>query len=108
MSFVNNQFVAADFEKENDSTLIGGNDYFDIHMRQLNSKDIVYLKATTFKEPISVNRLALIYKLKGDVSEVYRNDRMASEFQAMKLGLQNKGLKLLKASKTGCYMVAIR
>lgn len=104
-SFVNNQFVAADFEKENDSTLIGGNDYFDIHVHQLiNKQDCLFESSTKFKEPTKVNRLALIYKYKGDVSEVYRNNRMASEFLGNEAWLAKQGFKITQGVENWmCY-----
>ncbi len=100
MAIVDSQYVESEVKQINDSTIQFSNDYFEMKWNCLGGKyqgrsnTYFFGSETEFKKPTKINRLALIYKYKGQVTEVYRNNRIASPFFGNEVWLGKQGFKL--------------
>ncbi len=94
-SIINNQHEKSSLELS-DSLLIGQNNHLTIEIGKLNSKNtVIWNMQTKFKKTTKINRLALIYKYKGKITEVYRNNRIAAnEIKGNEIWLGKQGFKL--------------
>lgn len=94
-SMINNQYKKSSFELS-DSIITGKNDYFNIEVNPINKSDEFLCSIQTkFKKTTEINRLALIYKYKGKITEVYRNNRIAAnEIKGNEIWLGKQGFKL--------------
>ena len=104
-SIINNQIEKSSLIIS-DSLIIGESNHLTIEINQSNSKNsILWDMNTTFKKTTKVNRLALIYKYKGEITEVYRNNGIASnEIYGNEIWLGKQGFKLsLDSLNWFCY-----
>tara|TARA_Y100000589_G_scaffold324277_2_gene360188 strand:- start:220 stop:2577 length:2358 start_codon:yes stop_codon:yes gene_type:complete len=86
--------------------IVGGNHHFNIEAFQTNKNNgIVWDIKTRFKKKSKVNRLALIYNYKGNITEVYRNNRIVSnKIYGNEIWIGNQGFRLnLDSLDWFCY-----
>ena len=94
-SFISGNPEPVKFELENDNSALVSNKHLDIEVEQLRQgNSYLFGSVTKFKIPTKVNRLALVYKYKGKISEVYRNNRIASELMGNEAWLARQGFKI--------------
>lgn len=106
VSLINDKLEASNFEFDKDSNIIGSNDFFDIEVNNFKEQNgYLFGGITKFKKTTKVNRLALIYKYKGEITEVYRNNRMASsQIFGNEIWLGKEGFKLtVDSTNWFCY-----
>ncbi len=104
-SIINNQSEESSL-KLLDRMIIGENDYLNIVASQTNqNNELLWEIKTKFKKTTKINRLALIYKYKGSITEVYRNNRIASsEIYGNEIWLGKQGFKLnIDSLEWFCY-----
>ena len=106
VSLINGKLEPSYFELDKDGYVTASNNFFDIQVN--NSKEqhgFLFGGTTNFKKATKVNRLALIYKYKGEITEVYRNNRMASnQIYGNEIWLGKEGFKLtIDSTNWFCY-----
>ena len=95
VSFIQGNPEPAKLELNGDTSISGSNKYFDIQVDQWKQGvSYVFGGSTKFKIPTKINRLALVYKYKGKISEVYRNNRIASKLMGNEAWLAKQGFKI--------------
>ena len=106
VSFINDKLEPSSFKFNEEGDIIGSNDFFDIEIKNSKEKNgVLFNGVSKFKKPTKVNRLAIIYKYKGEITEVYRNNRMASnQIYGNEIWLGKEGFKLtIDSTNWFCY-----
>ena len=106
VSIINGNVEPTNFKAEDDSSLIATNDYLTVNVNGFKEANgYLFGSETKFNKKCSVGRLAVIYKLKGEITEVYRHNRIASEnIYGNEIWLGEEGFKLTTDStKWICY-----
>ncbi len=95
-------------QSSTDSSLILKHDNNDLttNITILKSgNEINYSTKTTFKQPIKIERLALVFKVKGEFDELYRSNRLIStDLPKNQMWLEKQGFKVITDSSNWfCY-----
>ena len=92
---INNKFEQSSFNSLED-TLLGENNHLSVEANYSKQQEtLLWNVKTVFKKRTKLNRLALIFKYKGEITEVYKNSRQTSEkIYGNEIWLGKEGFKI--------------